>query len=164
MIRLGEGSIAARYAAAEQLLRRDPPLARAMLKSLIADAPQSPEAAQALLDLANLAVQSGDIATARTALDRIAVHPAGAVVAMPAAYLRCATEKDAALSRACFTQFRARFPGSPYGADALARIAFSLVRAGDCAAARPLIEEYQRSYPRGGATAMVQTWHERCPP
>lgn len=166
-IRRGQGSIAARYAAAESLLRRDPPLARAMLKSLIADAPQAPEAALALLDLANVAVKSGgadDIYVARMALDRIAVHPFRAAVAMPAAYLRCAIEINAALSRACFTQFRARFPSSPYDVEALARIAFSLVGAGDCAAARPLIAEYQRRYPSGHATAMVQTWHDRCSP
>jgi hypothetical protein len=166
-IRLGHGSVAERYAAAESLLRRDPALARAMLSSLIAGAPQAPEAAQALLDLANLAVKSGgtnDIYVARMALDRIAVHPFRAGVAMPAAYLRCAIERNAALLRACLTQFRARFPSSPYDVTALARIAFSLVGAGDCAAARPLIAEYQRRYPSGDATAMVQTWHDRCSP
>lgn len=166
-IRLGQGSIAARYAAAESLLRRDPPLARAMLRSLIADAPQAPETALALLDLANLAVKSGgtdDMYVARKALDRIAVHPFGASVAMPAAFLRCAIERNEAMSRACLTQFRARFPSSPYDVEALVYIAFSLVRAGDCAAARPLIAEYQRRYPNGDATAMVQTWHDRCSP
>lgn len=166
-IRLGHGSVAERYAAAESLLRRDPALARAMLSSLIAGAPQAPEAAQALFDLASLAVKSGgtnDISVARMALDRIAVHPFRAGVAMPAAYLRCAIERNAALLRACLTQFRARFPSSPYDVTALTRIAFSLVGAGDCAAARPLIAEYQRRYPSGDATAMVQTWHDRCSP
>jgi hypothetical protein len=136
-----------RYAAAERLMFSDAPAARAALSALIADTPTAPEAAVALLDIARLAAAAGDPAVARAALDRLAGHPAAAALGMPAAYLRCILEPSPAKLRTCFAGFRAAFPGSPRDADVLARMIVAAVAAGDCPAARLLLNEHTRRYP-----------------
>jgi hypothetical protein len=154
---------AARYAEAERLMASDADAASRALRALVAEAPGAPEVAPALLDLARLAAAGGDRAAARAALDQLAGHPGAAALAMPAAYLRClVTPPDDAGRRACLVGFRARYPGSPHDADALAWLAVAAARAGDCAAARPLIAEYLERHPDGPAAPAIQAWKARC--
>jgi outer membrane protein assembly factor BamD (BamD/ComL family) len=157
-----DARIAARYAAAERKLVGAPAAARDELEALVGEFPRAPATAAALLDLAWLAVKSGDAPAARSALDRLAEHPAGAALAMSAAYLRCIVERERAALQACLTAFRSRFPDSPNDPDVLARLAVSLASAGDCRAARPLLVEYAQRYPRGSSAATLQMLRDRC--
>jgi hypothetical protein len=153
---------AARYAAIERLMARDPAAARAALRALVADAPASPEAVSALLDLARLAAAAADDAAARAALDQLDRHPDAAALAMPARYLRCTMEQTDPGRRACLTGFRAAFPDSPRDAEVLARLAIVTARDGDCRAALPLLAEYRRRYPGGPSAADVRAWTAHC--
>jgi hypothetical protein len=153
---------AARYAAIEQLMVRDPAAARAALRALVADAPTSPETASALLDLARLAAAAADDTVARTALDQLDRHPDAAALAMPARYLRCTMEQTDPGRRACLTGFRAAFPDSPRDAEVLARLAIVTARDGDCRAALPLLAEYRRRYPSGSSAADMRAWTAHC--
>ncbi|MCW5802343.1 MAG: hypothetical protein KIT31_08150 [Deltaproteobacteria bacterium] len=76
---------------------------------------------------------------------------------MPAAYLRCSVDADPR----CLADFRAAFPGSPHDPEALARLA-AATAAADCRAARPLLDEYLRRYPRGAGRAVIDAWAARC--
>lgn len=154
--------LAARYAEAERLMASDADAARRVLRALVSDAPGAPEAAPALLDLARLAAAGGDHPAARAALDELAHHPGAAALAMPAAYLRCLVTQGDAGRRACFAGFRARFPGSPHDADALAWLATAAARSGDCAAALALITEFLDHYPDAPAAPAIQAWKTRC--
>jgi hypothetical protein len=129
---------------------------RVALRALVADAPASPEAASALLDLARLAAAAADDAAARAALDQLDRHPDAAALAMPARYLRCTMEQTDPGRRACLAGFRAAFPGSPRDAEVLARLAVVTARDGDCRAALPLLAEYRRRYPGGPSAADVR--------
>jgi hypothetical protein len=153
---------AARYAAIERLMVRDPAAARAALRALVADAPASPEAASALLDLARLAAAAADDAAARAALDQLDRHPDAAALAMPARYLRCTMEQTDPGRRACLAGFRAAFPDSPRDAEVLARLAIVTARDGDCRAALPLLAEYRRRYPGGPSALDVRAWTVHC--
>lgn len=153
---------AARYAEAERLMASDADAARRALRALVADAPGATEAAPALLDLARLAAAGGDHPAALAALDELDRHPGAAALAMPAAYLRCLVTPGDAGRRACFAAFRARYPGSPHDADALAWLAAAAARAGDCAAAQALIGEFLERYPDAPAAPAIQAWKARC--
>jgi hypothetical protein len=153
---------AARYAEAERLMASDADAARRALRALVSDTPGAPEAAPALLDLARLAAAGGDHAAARAALDELAGHPAAAALAMPAAYLRCLVTPGAARRRACFAGFRARFPGSPHDADALAWLAAAAAGSGECPAALALIGEFLDRYPDAPAAPAIRAWKARC--
>jgi hypothetical protein len=135
-----------------------------LLSVLINQAALTPAGAQALTDLARLAIQANDFSTARVALDRLAVHPARAALAAPAAELRCLAETNPVPQRTCLIAFRAQHPGSPLDADALARLAISYASSGDCADARPLLEEHQRRYATAPDAATLAAWHARCAP
>jgi hypothetical protein len=153
---------AGRYAAIERLMVRDPAAARTALRALVADAPTSPEAASALLDLARLAAAAADAATARAALDQLERHPDAAALAMPARYLRCTLEQTDPGRRACLYGFRTAFPDSPRDAEVLARLAIMTAHDGDCRAALPLLAEYQRRYSERPAAAAVRAWTAHC--
>jgi TolA-binding protein len=60
--------------------------------------------------------------------------------------------------------FRAAFPHSPRDAEALAELAASTARAGDCVAARPLLEEYLARYATAASAAALRAWRARCAP
>jgi hypothetical protein len=152
----------ASYAAAERLMTSNPGAARTALRELVARAPDAPEAANALLDLATLAVRSHDYGGARDALDRLGRHPGAAALAMPARYLRCYIALNTADKLACYVRFRAAFPGSPYDAEMLAGLASSYAAAGDCASAVPLLVEYGRRYPSGASAATLEAWRVQC--
>jgi hypothetical protein len=156
--------LAPRYAAAEQLMARDPRAARAALRALIDAAPTGEFAAPALLDLARLAHAANDPAAARAALDELAAQPRSAALAMPAAYLRCKLTATDADHRRCLAAFRIAFPHSPRDAEALAELAAAAGVAGECSAAVPLVDEYLRAYPTGASRAAMQAWRARCAP
>ena len=151
------------YAAADAAMRRgDRAAARAVLASVIAERPDAREAAAALLDLARLDAPE-DAAAARRHLDALDAHPHGALLAEPAAHLRCTlvAATDHAGRRACLADYYRRFPDSPRAAAALARLA-ALHAATDCAAAAPLLAEYVTRFPSGPDLAAVVAWRERC--
>jgi outer membrane protein assembly factor BamD (BamD/ComL family) len=153
---------AARYAEAERLMASDADAARRALRALVTEAPAAPEAAPALLDLARLAAAGGDHLAALAALDELDRHPGAAALAMPAAYLRCLVTPGDAGRRACFAAFRARYPGSPHDADALAWLAAAAARAGDCAAAQALSGEFLERYPDAPTAPAIRAWKARC--
>jgi outer membrane protein assembly factor BamD (BamD/ComL family) len=89
---------AERYAAADQALRRgDLDAAHDALLAIAGAAPDSLDAATALLDLARLAARRGDPAAARGYLDRLDRHPHRAALAAPAARLLATLSRGAAL-------------------------------------------------------------------
>jgi hypothetical protein len=78
-----------RYAAAEAAMRRgDVDAASKVLLAIIAAAPDSLDAATALLDLARLAASRRDATAALDYLDRLDRHPRRAALALPARRLR----------------------------------------------------------------------------
>jgi hypothetical protein len=88
------------YAAAESALRRgDLDAARTGLLAIIDDAPDSLDAAMALLDLARLAKTRGEPIRALGYLDRLARHPHRAELATAAAHLRAMLAASAAIQR-----------------------------------------------------------------
>jgi len=153
--------IAARYATAERLMTTDPAAARAALNALVIEAPRAPEAAEAMLDIAQLATRAGDLHAARAALDQLPALPGGPALARPAAYLRCVLEQDPMPLAGCLMSFRAAYPQSPNDAEVLARLA-TVVANTDCQAARPLLSEYHQRYPTGPSAATLQTWSATC--
>jgi hypothetical protein len=153
---------ATRYTAAEHLMSIDPVAARAALGALVAEAPQAPEAGPAMLDIAWLAARAGDLAAARTALERLPALPGGPALALPAAYLRCVLEQEPIRLAACLLSYRAAYPSAANDAEVLARVAVALAAAGDCRAARPLLVEYRQRYPHGTSGATLQTWRDAC--
>jgi hypothetical protein len=154
--------VAGHYTEAERWMTVDRARARAALNALIVRAPLTAEAAQALLDLAMLEARANDRSAARAHLDRLAIHPQGVALAMPAASVRCRIERDPAVRRACLVAFRIRFSGSPIDADALAHLAAAFAASGNCRAAVPLFDEYQSRYRSGPDAAALATWRARC--
>jgi hypothetical protein len=153
---------AARYAAVEHLMTRDPAAARAALRALVTEAPTAPEVAPALLDLARLAAGAGDDVAAHAALDQLAAHPGAAPLAMPAMYLRCTLEQTDPGRRSCLAGFRAAFPDSPRDAEVLSHLAAATAGTGDCDVALGLLVELKRRYPKASTTAGVRAWNSRC--
>jgi outer membrane protein assembly factor BamD (BamD/ComL family) len=149
---------------AEREMRTNPGRARISLTVLINQAALTPAGAQALTDLAWLAIRDKDFTTAHAALARLAVHPAREALALPAAELTCLAEDNPVPQRTCLIMFRILHPGSLLDADALARLANSYASSGDCADARPLLDEYQRRYPTGPDAAALAAWRARCTP
>ncbi|HEX4405832.1 MAG TPA: FecR domain-containing protein [Polyangia bacterium] len=112
--------------------------ARAALRSVLSVGGDDTLMDAARLDLANLALESGDRAAARRYLDEVR----GDAVAEPAARLRCRVavasfDRNAA---DCFAAFRARFPASPHAAEAMAEEAVTRADQNDCARALPLLD------------------------
>jgi hypothetical protein len=88
------------YSVAESALRRgDPDAARAALTAVVDAAPDSLDAATALLDLARLAASRGEAPAALDYLDRLDRHPRRAALAAPAARLRGTLARPAPLGR-----------------------------------------------------------------
>jgi hypothetical protein len=114
------------YARAEVHMRAgETRAATALLETVAASPDAGLQGALALLDLARLAVQAGDTPRGLGYLDRLAAAPSRAVVAEPAAFLRC--EAELALGRAsagsCLEAYLRDFPDGVRRADAQARLA-----------------------------------------
>ncbi|HEY4182879.1 MAG TPA: outer membrane protein assembly factor BamD [Kofleriaceae bacterium] len=136
------------YADAERRLGTgDRTGAERALDELLEEFPDSPQAASALYDLANLARARGDLAAARSALDRLVALDATAL-REPASYLRCRVDVESKRDAApCFRAFRRAFPSSAHDAEVLAWLVGHASTAEGCVATRALADEYLRSYP-----------------
>jgi hypothetical protein len=76
----------------------------------------------------------------------------------PTDYLRCRVlaKRDATEAEQCLADFRHRFPTSAHDTDALgAETALAMVRGG-CPAARALLEELERRYPKHGSAIRLR--------
>jgi TolA-binding protein len=148
------------YARADAALGHgDPGAAEAALDELLARFPDSPQASQALYDLAQLAHRRGDLARAREDLTRLLAGSPPDALAEPARYLACRLDVDsqhADAAAACFTAFRASFPRSTHDRDVLAWLAGHAREAGGCAAARAASAEYLQRYPTGPFAARAK--------
>ncbi len=153
------------YAEAERLMSIDRASAMVLLRDLVARAPLAAESAPAMLDLARLLANRGDLSEATAMIDRLSTHPQAAALAIPSSYLLCqiALRSDRGGGRACLTRFRASFPGSVHDGDVLARLAAAALADRDCAAARPLIDEFLARYPDGDSAEVLRASRARCP-
>jgi TolA-binding protein len=155
-------SAAALYARAEDRMRAgDRAGAQRALQAILDRADDSPEQAPAMLELARILVEAGDDRGALAQLEVLAARADGGALAAPATYLRCTAlvAGDHAAARACFTALRARFPRSFHAVDALGRLAALAADDGDCAAARPLIDQYLIAR---GTGALADALRTRC--
>jgi len=107
--------------------------ARTALLAIVRDRPADTVADAARIDLATLALQAGELNSARRYLDDVR----GEAVAEPAARLRCRVEVAAHDPQAagCLAAFRRRFPGSPYDVEMMLEEAVLRADEGDCARA-----------------------------
>jgi hypothetical protein len=88
------------YALAESAMRRgDLAAACEALLAIVAAAPDSLDAATALLDLARIALRRGDTALALSYLDRLDRHPRSAALAAAAAHMRATLTRAGAARR-----------------------------------------------------------------
>ena len=151
------------YLAAEAAMRDGTrEQARRALEAVVARDPGGAHGEAALLDLARLALEGGDAARARRHLARLPDPVRDRGLAEAAHHLRCRVEVtlgDDPAAAACLLAFRHRYPRSSHDAEALAVLA-SVTRA--CAAARPLLEEYLRAYPRGPFAADARQRLDGC--
>jgi hypothetical protein len=146
----GTDGVEAAYLAAEAAMRsgsRDD--ARRALEAVLARDPDGARGEAARLDLARLELAAGDPAAARRQLARLPDPARDPGLAEAAHHLRCRVAVklgDDGEAAACLLAFRRSYPRSPHDAESLALLA-AVTRT--CAAARPLLEEYRRLYPRG---------------
>jgi hypothetical protein len=143
-------SIEAAYLAAEAAMRsgRSQDAQRA-LEDVMARDPGGARSQAALLDLARLSLEAGEVAKARRYLGQLPDPGRDSGLAGAAHHLRCrlaVRQGDDAETEACLLAFRSRYPRSPHDAESLAVLA-SVART--CATMQPRLEEYLRLYPRG---------------
>jgi Tfp pilus assembly protein PilF len=148
------------YAQAEAAMRAgEHAVARAHLSELVRRFPSDGLADAALLDLARLAKEEGQPAAARSYLDTLLSRHQEQALLEPARYLRCRLDVDSrqyAQAATCLTGFRRDFPTSPHDAEVLALLIGLWQSEGDCQRAIPLLDEYQRRYPKGPLDARVR--------
>jgi cytochrome c-type biogenesis protein CcmH/NrfG len=151
------------YLAAEAAMRKGSPEdARRALEAVVARDRGGARGQSALLDLARLAFEAGDVSKARRALERLPDTGIDPRLDEAAHHLRCRLELsrgDDAEAGVCLAAFRRRFPRSPHDAESLAVLA-SITR--PCAAAEPLLAEYLRLYPRGRFASGAQLRLDAC--
>jgi TolA-binding protein/ferric-dicitrate binding protein FerR (iron transport regulator) len=154
------------YARAEAAKRDgDPTRAHALLAEVVSRFPEDALANSALYELGRDAHAAHDDEHARAFLDELLASGGDSSLREPARYLRCRIELDAkhdAAAMRCLQAFRRDYPSSPHDAEALALLAVLAQTAGDCALARPLLDEYLRSYPTGPFAADARTRRARC--
>lgn len=162
-------SAAMRYAEAEDAMRRnDRDAARLRLLAVVDEFPTDPLAATALFELARLTFGTREYAVARRYLDTLSSAERGgrdAALREPTAYLRCRVEMEALehdVALRCMIDFRRNFPNSAHAAEVLATLATTYADRGNCAATKPLLEEYLAAYPDGRASAAIRGWQNTC--
>ena len=155
--------VEAAYATAEALMRAgDADKARAALLEVVARANGDVRAEPARVDLARLALAAGRPQEARRFLGGLADPTRDPSLTETARRLRCRVEVVAgadAQAAACLRTFRRQHPTSPHDAEVLAQLAALTT---SCGAARPLLEEYLRRYPRGPFAADAATGLRAC--
>jgi TolA-binding protein len=141
--------------------------AKAQLRGLLDKYPDHALAGPAMYELGRLAFAAQGFATAREQFSmlRKRTQPGAMRFHEPAAFFIC--RSDQALGRRagaidCFERYRAEFPGSPHGGDALAALATLHLEVNDCTAAWPLLDEYLHQYPGGSQARAMQAARDRC--
>src|SRR5262249_3352745 len=138
------------YAEAEAAMRRgDDARARVLLDLVARQFAADPLVDSALYDLARLAVRAREPARARAPVEERIARARDPALRGPPHYLQCRLafdERRERVAAACLAAFRRDFPSSPHDAEALALLASLTQAAGDCARARPLLDEYLRRY------------------
>lgn len=148
------------YAEAEAAMRAsDRAAVRRLLSEVIRRFPKDGLADAALCELARQEQAAGQLAQARTYLDRLLAHGGEKELREPARYLRCRLDLDAhrdTEALACLGAFRRDFPASPHDAEVLALLIGLYQVRDDCQRALPLLDEYTRRYPRGPLDARAR--------
>lgn len=143
------------------LARHDLAAADRAFAQLLAQAPDSPLADEALYERAQLAYQRKAWSDARRHLDTLAQLP-GTPLAEPGRYLACriAVEASAGDAASCLTAYRAAYPQSAHDLDVLGLLVQLAHASGGCAAAQAWIDELARRYT---SSALARGWLARCP-
>jgi hypothetical protein len=154
------------YRDAEQAMRRrDWGTARRQLGRVIAANTGAAVEDVARYELAQMSLGAGDRAQAARLLDELLTSGREPALRAPAAFLRCEIEAQADApgpALRCLTELRASRPPPSYDAAALGLMVRLHAAAGDCAGARPLIDEYLRRYPGGPSADEVTRRREAC--
>jgi len=153
------------YAAAEDAMRAGASAkALSLLVELVRRHPRDPLVSASLYDLARLASQRKDRATALLQLNQLIARGCEPALCEPAHYLRCRLTLDENRSAGvrCLAEFRQTFPTSSHDAEVLAILIAGAHAAEDCTTARRLADEYLRRYPRGPFAAESRLRKERC--
>jgi hypothetical protein len=116
-------------------------------------------------ELAQMSLRAGDRARAAQLVDDLLARGREPALRGPAGFLRCEIEAQGATpgpALRCLAELRAAHPPPTYDAAALGLMIRLHAAAGDCAAARPLIDEYLRRYPAGASADEVTRRREAC--
>jgi hypothetical protein len=143
------------------LAKRDDAAADRALAQLIASAPSSPLAGQALYERARIAYQHHAWPDARRHLDALAKR-SDTALAESGHYLTCRIAVDSQDREAarCFIEFRAAFPRSAHDRDVLGTLAQLAFQSGGCTAANAHVAELASRYPH---SALAAAWRAKCP-
>jgi TolA-binding protein len=141
--------------------------AKAQLRGLLDKYPDHSLAGPAMFELGRLVFAAQDFATAREqfAKLRVSTAPGATRFHEPAAFFICRSDQELgrrAGAITCLERYRAEYPSSPHGGDALAALATLHLDVNDCPTALPLIEEYLHRYPGGSHARAMQAARDRC--
>ncbi|MFO0724048.1 MAG: tetratricopeptide repeat protein [Myxococcota bacterium] len=158
------------YREAEAAMRAgDRETARERLERLLRLYPEDASAEPALYDLGRLAYEEGDTKRAGEAVERLLARGHDKGLREAASYLRCRlalgrTDDGRWLAEVvgCFRDFRRDFPGSSHDPEVLLLLATAWARAGQCEAARPLLDEYLDRYSALDGAVTARDWKARC--